>query len=77
MLFRSDPGADDVWETPTRSTAGAGSGQVSPPGGHYAWIAGESSVVRTLRRALVDELGWDRQQVCFMGYWRIGVAMRS
>ena len=45
--------------------------------GLYAWIAGESGVVTTLRRHLVRELGMDRRQVAFMGYWRRGVAMRS
>ena len=43
----------------------------------YAWIAGESSMVTGLRRALVKDLGIDRHQVAFMGYWRLGVAMRS
>jgi NADPH-dependent ferric siderophore reductase len=45
--------------------------------GLYAWIAGESKVVTGLRRLLVSELGMDRRQVAFMGYWRRGVAMRS
>jgi NADPH-dependent ferric siderophore reductase len=44
--------------------------------GLYAWIAGESKVVTGLRRLLVKELGMDRRQVAFMGYWRRGVAMR-
>ena len=53
-----------------------------PPVGHdlddlYAWIAGESGVVTGLRRVLVKDLGVDRRQVAFMGYWRRGVAMRS
>jgi NADPH-dependent ferric siderophore reductase len=30
-----------------------------------------------MRRALVNDLGMDRRQVAFMGYWRRGVAMRS
>ncbi len=46
-------------------------------GGTYAWIAGESKVVTGLRRHLVNELGFDRRQVAFMGYWRRGVAMKS
>jgi NADPH-dependent ferric siderophore reductase len=45
--------------------------------GLYAWIAGEAKVVTGLRRALVKDLGIDRHQVCFMGYWRVGVAMKS
>lgn len=70
----------DLWETPEYSSSGealsAGvSGAVLP--GVYAWIAGESRMVTTLRRHLVSELGMDRSQVAFMGYWRQGVAMRS
>lgn len=39
-----------------------------------AWIAGESSRVRALRRLLVHEFEVPRGAVSFMGYWRIGVA---
>lgn len=74
----------DLWETPVYSSSGE---QVvdttrvptdgTPFPGLYAWIAGESKVVTGLRRRLVKELGVDRGQVAFMGYWREGVAMRS
>ncbi|HJR39694.1 MAG TPA: siderophore-interacting protein [Nocardioidaceae bacterium] len=70
----------DLWETPTYSSSGE---EISPSvtgrdlPGLYAWIAGESKVVTSLRRCLVSELGVDRAQVAFMGYWRRGVAMRS
>jgi len=40
----------------------------------YAWIAGEAAVVRGLRRYLVRDVGIDRRQVAFMGYWRQGKA---
>jgi NADPH-dependent ferric siderophore reductase len=40
----------------------------------YAWIAGEASVVKALRRFLVRDAGLDRRQVAFMGYWRRGRA---
>ena len=43
----------------------------------YAWIAGESWMVKALRQSLVTELGADRSQVAFMGYWREGVSMKS
>ncbi|MFF8774540.1 siderophore-interacting protein [Kitasatospora sp. NPDC015120] len=43
-----------------------------PDGAPYAWIAGEASAVRELRRHLVRERGYDRRAVCFMGYWRLG-----
>jgi len=72
----------DLWETPIYSSSGeevADEGSVAA-GRHadlYAWIAGESKVVTGLRRHLVRDLGIDRRQVAFMGYWRRGVAMRS
>lgn len=75
-----DEVVDDLWETPTYSASGevvgpsAGSGSAGLDG-LYAWIAGESRVVTGLRRALVKDLGMDRRQVAFMGYWREGVAM--
>jgi NADPH-dependent ferric siderophore reductase len=72
----------DLWETPTYSSSGEPLdvvGQARDRGleGWYAWIAGESAMVTGLRRHLVHELGMDRRQVAFMGYWRRGVAMRS
>ncbi|WP_246855638.1 siderophore-interacting protein [Nocardioides xinjiangensis] len=68
----------DLWETPFYSSSGEEvPGDVTGVGGTYAWIAGESTVVTGLRRHLVKELGFDRSQVAFMGYWRRGVAMRS
>lgn len=38
----------------------------------YAWMAGEASVIRTLRRMIVQQYGVDRSDVAFMGYWRAG-----
>jgi NADPH-dependent ferric siderophore reductase len=72
----------DLWETPSYSSSGedtvpGSAGTAGPFAGLYAWIAGESGVVGGLRRHLVRELGIDRRQVAFMGYWRRGVAMRS
>lgn len=74
----------DLWETPVYSSSGDGvlpetavPTEGSPYAGLYAWIAGESKVVTGLRRKLVNDLGLDRGQVAFMGYWREGVAMRS
>ncbi|WP_300265560.1 siderophore-interacting protein [Microbacterium sp.] len=71
-------GEDLVWETPVYSGLGE---EVTASSGanddRYFWIAGESGVVTTLRRHLVKDLGVDRSQVAFMGYWRRGVAMRG
>lgn len=43
-------------------------------GDRYHWIAGESSVVVALRRALVAA-GTPKDSVAFMGYWRRGAPM--
>jgi NADPH-dependent ferric siderophore reductase len=72
----------DLWETPGYSSSGddvdpSRSGDGRRYDDLYAWIAGEAGVVTALRRHLVKELGMDRRQVAFMGYWRRGVAMRS
>jgi NADPH-dependent ferric siderophore reductase len=74
----------DLWETPVYSSSGEAVADAtavpaddSPYAGLYAWIAGESKVVTGLRRKLVNDLGLDRKQVAFMGYWREGVSMRS
>lgn len=72
----------DLWETPVWSSSGEAIDEAVTHVGHdldglYAWIAGEAKVVTGLRRVLVAELGVDRRQVAFMGYWRLGVAMRS
>ncbi|WP_435747273.1 siderophore-interacting protein [Nocardioides sp. SYSU DS0663] len=69
----------DLWETPMYSSSGEIDEPLDPGANDdvYAWIAGESKVVTGLRRALVNDLGMDRRQVSFMGYWRRGVAMRS
>ena len=75
------PRGDDVdlaWETPTYSASGEPvAAEPHPSGGRYAWVAGESAIVTAIRRHLVREVGLDRSQVAFMGYWREGVAMRS
>ncbi|MBS45343.1 MAG: NADPH-dependent ferric siderophore reductase [Nocardioides sp.] len=81
----SEPQTDEalVWETPDYSGSGedvdggAAEAASAPGDDLYAWIAGESRVVTSLRRSLVRDLGLDRRQVAFMGYWREGVAMRG
>ncbi|MGW6442864.1 SIP domain-containing protein [Lentzea sp. NPDC055074] len=39
-------------------------------GSMFAWLAGEQSVVRDLRRYLVEERGVDKADIDFTGYWR-------
>lgn len=71
----------DLWETPGWSSSGEDPDAQRVLGhdldDHFCWIAGESAMVTNLRRALVKEVGLDRRQVAFMGYWRRGVAMKS
>ncbi len=55
-----------LWESPADSD-----------GEFYAWIAGESMAIKTIRRLLVREQGVDRKRVAFMGYWRHGQAERQ
>jgi len=52
---------DLIWESPEAVHSGL-----------YVWVAGESGAVTSIRRYLVREVGIDRGQVAFMGYWRRG-----
>ncbi|SEA61170.1 siderophore-interacting protein [Leifsonia sp. 21MFCrub1.1] len=61
QLDEVDVDRDILWETPEGTHPG-----------FYAWIAGESAAVKTLRRLLVRDHGIDRSRVAFMGYWRLG-----
>ncbi|WP_265443731.1 siderophore-interacting protein [Flexivirga meconopsidis] len=63
-----DGGDDPYWEVTATEQAAAAPPAVS------AWVAGESGRVRALRRMLVDDFEIPRAAVCFMGYWREGVA---
>ncbi|PRX44190.1 NADPH-dependent ferric siderophore reductase [Prauserella shujinwangii] len=45
-----------------------------PAGQPYAWLAGESSLVRFTRRHLVRERGVDKRAITFCGYWRRGAS---
>lgn len=60
--------ADSYWEVSAENTAVTETADLS------AWIAGESGRVRALRRMLVEEFDIPKAAVCFMGYWRSGVA---
>ncbi|MGN7968351.1 siderophore-interacting protein [Microbacterium sp. 22296] len=59
-----------LWEVP-RTAKGGAALKKAPL---YAWLAGEASAIKTLRRHLVTERGVDRRAVAFMGYWRSGRA---
>lgn len=59
-----DIDTDLLWDVPDHRAA--------PAGGPYAWLAGEAGVIKRLRRHLVTDLGFNRRNVAFMGYWRHG-----
>ena len=61
-LAEVDVNHDSLWESPNDESAT----------GFYAWLAGESGMIKVLRRFLVSETGIDRSRVAFMGYWRRG-----
>jgi len=61
-LAEVDVDRDRLWESPNNDSAT----------GFYAWLAGESCMIKLLRRFLVSEIGIDRKKVAFMGYWRLG-----
>ena len=70
---------DVLWETPARMETAEIEATKNPamPAGampFYAWIAGEAGVIKDMRRYLVRDVGIDRKQVAFMGYWRQGKA---
>ena len=46
----------------------------SLPDGGYVFLAGESSLVRALRRHLVRDRGIPRAAITFTGYWRRGLS---
>ncbi|MGK9149210.1 siderophore-interacting protein [Plantibacter flavus] len=57
-----------LWEVPVDEHGGP----VLASAPLYAWLAGEASAIKTLRRHLVSGCGVDRKSVAFMGYWRYG-----
>jgi len=53
-----------LWDVPEAPTGA----------GLYAWVAGEAGAVTSIRRYLVRDVGIERGQVAFMGYWKRGRA---
>ncbi|WP_165063577.1 siderophore-interacting protein [Marisediminicola senii] len=62
-LGDADADAEPLWDVPPAT---------GEHHGLYAWIAGEASCIRELRRFLVRDTGLHRNDVAFMGYWRAG-----
>jgi NADPH-dependent ferric siderophore reductase len=38
----------------------------------YAWVAGESSMIKSVRRHLVNAVGMPKSAISFQGYWKRG-----
>jgi NADPH-dependent ferric siderophore reductase len=76
IAFPARPGVEVTWIV--RNGLAAGTGlllQAVREGGlrdgsMFAWLAGEQSVVRDLRRYLIEERGVDKADIDFTGYWR-------
>lgn len=84
MALRELPGVVISWLV--RHGAGAGTTSLLSdamrdadwlPGQVFAWIAGERSTVRDLRRYLVEERGIPKEDIDFTGYWRRGEVVAS
>ncbi|HCG2976015.1 TPA: siderophore-interacting protein [Corynebacterium striatum] len=70
---QATPEREVLWETPGFSASGEELGTRAADGAYW-WIAGESGVVKRMRRMLVKEAGVPRSAVSFMGYWKRGVS---
>jgi NADPH-dependent ferric siderophore reductase len=64
VLEEIDVDIELLWDSPAEADGNS----------FYAWLAGESAMIKLLRRYLVSETGIDRSRVAFMGYWRRGKA---
>ncbi|NNC13096.1 siderophore-interacting protein [Planctomonas sp. JC2975] len=65
--------AETLWEVP--GTDPLTGGRITGDDRHastYVWLAGEAAAIKRIRRHLVRDVGFDRQAVSFMGYWRRG-----
>ena len=76
LPLSTGPLVDLVWLP--RGTVGPGRSDVVirtlrdaalPEGQVFAWVAGESGMVKDVRRHLVRDLGVDKRRVEFCGYW--------
>ncbi|HEY0260133.1 MAG TPA: siderophore-interacting protein [Lacisediminihabitans sp.] len=70
----TETGEGTIWEVPGLDPATGARLPTTASTGTYVWLAGESGLIRELRRHLVGTAGIDRGSVAFMGYWRLGAA---
>ncbi|MEU4190400.1 siderophore-interacting protein [Kribbella sp. NPDC026611] len=63
--------ADVTWVTEGSLLDAVKSKTLAPD---YAWVAGESSMIKAVRRHLVDVVGMPKASISFQGYWKRGEA---
>ncbi|MFI6483643.1 SIP domain-containing protein [Nonomuraea sp. NPDC050663] len=75
--LREPPGVDVTWLVRPEAAAGTASplteavrGAEWWPGQAFAWLAGEHTAVRDMRRHLVEDRGVPKEDIDFAGYWR-------
>ncbi|WP_326726769.1 siderophore-interacting protein [Streptomyces phaeochromogenes] len=75
--LRELPGVDVTWLVRPGATAGTVSLLTETvrsaewwPGQAFAWLAGEHTAVRDIRRHLVEDRGVPKEDIDFAGYWR-------
>ncbi|GAA1549289.1 siderophore-interacting protein [Kribbella hippodromi] len=84
-VFVAVPDAADVRALPTPGTADitwvtdgslvdALKSATLPFDPDYAWVAGESSMIKSVRRHLVNAVGMPKAAISFQGYWKRGEA---
>lgn len=69
------PGTATItWLTPSTSLLEAIKSVELPFDPDYAWVAGESSMIKQVRRYLVNAAGMPKSAISFQGYWKRGEA---
>lgn len=75
--LRELPGVEVTWLVRGGAAAGTTSLVLDavreaqwPDGRVFAWVAGEQSIVRDIRRHLVEDRGMAKEDIEFTGYWR-------
>ncbi|WP_427887800.1 siderophore-interacting protein [Kribbella sp. GL6] len=67
-------GAADVTWVTEGSLVDAVKSAALPFDPDYAWVAGESSMIKEVRRHLVNAVGMPKAAISFQGYWKRGEA---
>ncbi|MFF0265620.1 siderophore-interacting protein [Kribbella sp. NPDC004536] len=67
-------GAADVTWVTEGSLVDAVKSAALPFDPDYAWVAGESSMIKEVRRHLVNAVGMPKPAISFQGYWKRGEA---